>query len=340
MDAFFAGLRPNSLVRTWAFPNLGLDNAERVVQAAERNNQMLIMSLADGRSYCGEHDGAQGGDGSGKTSSWYSSGYKGSYLSWIRQIVPHFQDSPAIGMWELLNEPGDTDVNTMKAFFDDVSAEIKSLDSNHLVETGTWPPWAYDGEEGYRSLHEGENIDVGSMHEYDYDYNNSRTILSPHFAPAISAMNSLDKPLIIGETGITAGDGCWTSRIQRRDAMQEKFDAYIDGGAAAVFVWNWFASSPGGCNHSFGPDDPIMAMIHDYPLPDPVVSVSLPFHMNTGTEAHNYSLYRNSYIRFYFTQEGFVKNYDIRGALLPSLLQFESESYLSIILCKEYPLAK
>ncbi|RYD92472.1 MAG: hypothetical protein EOP50_12655, partial [Sphingobacteriales bacterium] len=84
LDAFFAGLRPNSLVRTWGFQPSGLARIQKVVAAAEKYNHKLILTLADGRSYCGEWDGYKGSDGSGKYPVWYASGYKTNYLPWVR----------------------------------------------------------------------------------------------------------------------------------------------------------------------------------------------------------------------------------------------------------------
>ncbi|RYZ43487.1 MAG: hypothetical protein EOO71_03245 [Myxococcaceae bacterium] len=109
---------------------------------------------------------------------------------------------------------------------------------------------------------------MGSLHEYDYDYNNGNTIVSPHFAPALRAMDGLDKPLIVGETGIQAANsGCRTTRTGRRDAMRQKFEQYIAGRAAAVLVWTWQATTPSGCELNFGPDDPMLPMMRDFPLP-------------------------------------------------------------------------
>lgn len=284
LDAFFAGLRPNSLVRTWAFKPQGMARLEKVVAAAEKYNQKLVLTLADGRSYCGEWDGYKGSDGSGKQPSWYSSGYRTNYIPWVREVVTRFKGSASVGMWELLNEPGDADTATIKAFFNDVSTTIKGIDPNHLISSGSWAPWAYGGEAGFQSLHDVPNVDVGSLHEYDYDYNNGNTIVSPHFAPALRAMDALNKPLIIGETGIQAADsGCRTTRTGRRDAMRRKFEQYIAGRAAAVFVWTWQATTPSGCELNFGPDDPMLPMMKAFPLPQTPPPTGDTVQLNDGT---------------------------------------------------------
>jgi mannan endo-1,4-beta-mannosidase len=69
LDSYFASLRPRSLTRTWAFRMFGTADLGRVVMAAERNNQMLILSLADGAGFC-EDDGRSGAQGTLKTPEW------------------------------------------------------------------------------------------------------------------------------------------------------------------------------------------------------------------------------------------------------------------------------
>ena len=178
-------------------------------------------------------------------------------------MTTRYKDSPAIAMWEIINEPGEADWATIRDFLHEVAAVIKQHDPNHLVESGTFAGWAYEGYENYRAMHDNPNIDVGNLHEYDYDYQESNTIESPHFEPCLKAMYDLDKPLIIGETGIESGDGCRTSRERRVEAMREKFDVYIGMGASVVLVWN-LAREARTCGFTFGLDDPLLKMINEY----------------------------------------------------------------------------
>jgi mannan endo-1,4-beta-mannosidase len=240
-----------------------------VVQLAELNHQLLIVSLGDALNDCGDQDGVPAG-AHGKEPSWYATGYQTRYLAWVRQVVTRYAQSPAIGMWEILNESGaaaggtiaDT---TMRAFFDDVAGTIKQLDPNHLVESGTQAEYN-PGTSDYAVVHGGPNVDVGSLHEYDYDYNDSHTIVSPHLAPTLTQMNSLNKPLIIGETGIRGNDiAMCTSRAMRRDAFRQKFDAYFMQDVAAVLVWNWSATARTDCAYeTIDPNDPLMTLLRTY----------------------------------------------------------------------------
>jgi mannan endo-1,4-beta-mannosidase len=267
MDEYFRSLRPHGLTRSWAFEAQGLAGIERMVKWAEQNQQLLILTFADGRGYCAEADGRKGGEGSGKTDEWYKSGYKQRYLPWLETVVSRFKDSKAIGMWELINEPGDTDDQTMRAFLDDAAAHVKAIDSRHLVLSGSQAEYVR-GTSDYAYVHGGPNIDVASLHEYDYDYNNSRTIMSPHLNPTLSAMQQVDKPLIIGETGVQAGNSSsCTSFNTRSDAMKQKFDTYLgQPGVVGVMIWSWVPNARTGCSLESFPSDPLMTMMREYSL--------------------------------------------------------------------------
>lgn len=77
VDALFASLRPNSMIRFWAFQQLAWNKntgsldfttIDRIVSSAERNGQKLIVTL-----------GNQWGPGCGetrKTEWWYGGGYR------------------------------------------------------------------------------------------------------------------------------------------------------------------------------------------------------------------------------------------------------------------------
>ncbi|WP_158647201.1 cellulase family glycosylhydrolase [Actinoplanes sp. ATCC 53533] len=263
LDAYFASLRPKSITRTWAFKPFGLEVVDRVVAAAERHNQMVIFALADGANYCADD---------GHDAAFYAGGFRGDYLTWVRSVVPRYRDSKAVAMWELMNEPkGASSDTVMKTFFDETAAIIKSLDPNHLVSSGSQAAYV-DGTNDYAYVHSGPDIDAGSLHEYDYDYQNSHTIVSGWFEPAIEGMNALDKPLYVGEVGVAAADtiaGC-RSRAARADVFRQKFDAYLNGGATGVLAWSYRTTKTENCADSDAtiyPADSYMAMAKSYDLP-------------------------------------------------------------------------
>ncbi len=176
LNAFFASLRPNSLVRIWAFQGSMATNVkthqldwgplDRVFTAAAAHGQRLIVSLTDQGGTC-DNDHWQ-------DLSWYDGGFmdvvnapsntdgKGltplSYWDYLQAIVTHFRSSPALGMWEPISEPEASTcpsqyepracaghqtcpnesvaARALRHFFDVIGAEIHALDPAHLVEDG------------------------------------------------------------------------------------------------------------------------------------------------------------------------------------------------------------
>jgi hypothetical protein len=269
INTFFAGLRPNSLVRTWLTPNFfdsqaERDRVDRLVQLATDKNVKLIFLLSDAHGECGDPEGA-------KSSAWYRGGFRNLYLRHVRAVVRHYRDNPTIGMWELINEPHSVSNSTLRAFFDEAGGEIHRLDRNHLVESGAQGPWAYGGAKGWRYIHESRGIDVTSLHEYDM---NAGT--SPHLAVAVTQADALRKPLILGEVGIfasTNGDPSQSlfnhpcvSFAQRVSTFRPKLDATFRTTIDGVNVWNWMPRTKQSCRLETYPGDPLVAMIRTHVL--------------------------------------------------------------------------
>ncbi|MEV0595498.1 RICIN domain-containing protein [Nonomuraea cavernae] len=276
LDAYFSGLPPAAMTRTWAFEWFGVEALDRIVASAEAHGQKLIFSLANQGQDCGESD---------KDLAWYRTGYQGGYLSWVTTVVSRFKDSPAIGMWELINEPGNglaLDVTTLKNFFDATAAAIKRIDPHHLVETGTMAEYAHpDKYTNYAILHSGPDIDVGSLHEYDQDH--SDQIVSRHLAPTMTPVYKLNKPFIIGEAGIVAGPGCAISLATRATMFKREFDGDFLSGAAGVLIWTYSPNARSvdpaqQCMHQVRlPDsDPTIAMVRNYIAPATVTAPTGP----------------------------------------------------------------
>jgi mannan endo-1,4-beta-mannosidase len=171
-------------------------------------------------------------------------------------------------MWEIMNEPRSSGVTPaqMKTFLDASAALIKSLDPHHLVATGSLSQ-DEPGTTDFALIHSGPNIDAGSLHSYDYEYQNSRTIVSPHFAGAKAALDSVNKPIYVGEEGLSLpGD----SKQLRSDVMKAKSDGYLSLGASGVLGWG-FSMRPANINDPYsgtsdGPGDPIMTMLSGYTI--------------------------------------------------------------------------
>jgi hypothetical protein len=263
LDAFFASLRPNSLVRTWFFMNTDLEQLDRIVRMASAHSQKLIPVLTDHLGSCGDPEGA-------KTDRWYVDGYRDRFMPWLRTVVSRYRNEPAIGMWELVNEPGGKRGN-IRRFFDAAGGEIHRLDRNHLVESGAHAPWAYGGAKGWKYIHQSPGIDVTSLHEYDMNPG-----ASAHLAGAVTQADALHKPLILGEVGIFASTNGDPSQSQNRHpclsfasrvtAFRAKLDATFRTRIDGVNVWNWMPLNKETCRLETYPGDPLVAMIRTYGL--------------------------------------------------------------------------
>ena len=123
-EALFASLPDNAIVRTWATPAFH-HRTDYLVRLAEKYDIKLILSLGDGRSGCGDFDGAPDGDGSGKTQEWYERGFRDKYLPHVIEMTTRYKDSPAIAMWEIINEPGEADWATIRDFLHEVAEVLR-----------------------------------------------------------------------------------------------------------------------------------------------------------------------------------------------------------------------
>jgi len=288
LDGLFAALRPGSLVRFWAFQAQGWDNKvtpqrqelagiDRVVQAAERHHQLLIMTLSDQAGTCD--------DGHWHDQAFYDGGYQAryrddgrglgdiAYQQWVREVVERYRSSPAVGMWEPVNEPeasicvGGCDqahrqcpvgaAQSLRHFFDDIGGQVHALDPGSLVALGT--------EGGGQCGLAGDDFSVvGSSPGVDvldyHDYGAQTDALPSGLTDRLAQGRALGKPLLVEEAGIDAGQGC-RSYDDRAALLRAKVVAAFAAGAAGYLPW-WYSEAPGtGCEQDLGPHDPALAVL-------------------------------------------------------------------------------
>lgn len=242
VDQFFKQFQGNGnvLVRTWGFQHLGSQSAvlqrlDLVTQKAQKYGVKVTIALHEGAEYCGAPDYNQ---------AFYENGYKTTLLPWVDVVTSRYKNSPAIAFWEVSNEAflkSSGTVAIAKAFMDGVAARIKQNDPNHLVGSG-WLASTYGvagNASGYATIHSGPNIDLCSIHEYDYGYTNGSTAVSPHWGPAADAAYNLNKVAYVGEMGVSKSSG--TTAAQRGTDFKKKLDAYFNQPAnrlpAGVLYW-------------------------------------------------------------------------------------------------------
>lgn len=299
IDDFFASLRPNSMVRVWAFQQLAWDKNtnslnfttfDRIVAAAEKRGQKLIFALGNQWSGCGE---------ARKTEAWYAGGYrqishngtsvdiqtvKLSFWDYIGQVVPRYANSPAIGMWEPINEPAADDgkggcsstaPTTLRTFFDSVGGEIHRLDPNHLVSSGLQGSGQCGSRNAeYETLHQSPGLDVASYHDYGYDDAPMPGDQWNGLQVRLDQMARINKPLFIGEVGIKSRDGVsgCLSTSDRKAKYRAKMDAQFQAGIAGFLPWVWVKpNTRTSCTDDYGFDvehtqDSTLTLLRDYSL--------------------------------------------------------------------------
>ncbi|MBK5305297.1 MAG: hypothetical protein JJD92_01270 [Frankiaceae bacterium] len=303
LDGFFSGLRPDSVVRFWAFQALGVNKQsrtldftglDRVFTAAARHGQRLIPVLGNQDGTCD--------DGHWKDAAWYSGGYKSvfnddgrglnvvSYSTWVSNVVNRYKSSPALGMWEPVNEPEtancpagyrgsacyghqecpDGAANTLRGFFDAVAGQIKSLDRKQLVLSGvigTGQCGARGGE--YQTVHASRYIDAGTYHDYGQDDVPVPGDQWNGFRVRVQQTRALNKPLFTEEVGINASDSEAAECVDlatRARLLGDKLDGQLSAGGSGFLPWFYAPAMAAGCRHDVAPGDPTLTRLHDTPL--------------------------------------------------------------------------
>jgi hypothetical protein len=296
LDTYFAALPPNGLTRVWAMQYFGTAVITNIIAQATKYNQHLVISLGNDEGQCNptSDDPSQ----TGEPLSFYQSGWQTIYVPWVNTIVPMFATNPTVAMWEIADEPGQNATvpeATMQSYMNGTSAAIKAVAPNQLVESGfNWAGNANNSSQGtvsdYEAVQSSPNINVISYHDFSYDYEGGDQ-LSWNFENAQQAAIDLNKPFVIGETGIEAGpnSSCTTylTESQRASWFETKANDYFEGigpggggspGAAGIMLQAYVPEGPGAdCtqyDYDIGPSDPTVTMVQNYVVPPPTISIS------------------------------------------------------------------
>lgn len=104
------------------------------------------------------------------------------FFNHIRNIVGRrnsitgkdYSETPAIMSWQIANEPRCFDPNKKEAFQKwviEAGELIKSLDSNHLVSTGSEGSWGCENDiDLWASIHNNDAIDYANIHIWPYNW--------------------------------------------------------------------------------------------------------------------------------------------------------------------------
>lgn len=168
-DAVQAGFK---VLRFWLFQNK--DASEKIRKLNEICDMVkphgikLIVSLSDKWGYMQNYKIDE---------KWYEGGYRNEYLDYVKTVTGECKDRNEIMIWELINEPETDSFEVFHSFADAVSREIKSVNPNHLLSTGTvggigdkfGSYFSIFKKSNFRKLYSIAALDAISIHDYSYD---------------------------------------------------------------------------------------------------------------------------------------------------------------------------
>jgi mannan endo-1,4-beta-mannosidase len=208
------------------------------------------------------------------------------YIEYVLERENHFtgvtyKNDPTIAMWELANEPRakyrSDGLSVLQAWMEDVSAHIKSIDSNHLVCSGMegfydqpnnddYPDnWRFDGSHGTRFIdnHEISDIDVCSLHLYPKHWGQSKSQALAWIQTHVDdAHQTVGKPVYLGEFGWQATDQ--STREERVNVYTDWYDEFGSRDGNAASVWQYLGTSNATSEFAIHQDDDAADVIMDF----------------------------------------------------------------------------
>ena len=178
----------------------------------------------------------------------------------LRAVVGAFHDHPAVGMWNLGNEPDlfgwPSDATAGRAWVREMTGVIRELDDAHPVTCGLHTANLLQ-DNGLRVHDVFAETDVAVMHGYPMYIDWARDPLDPDFVPYLCALTAAlsGKPCLMEEfggptqpPGEPSGAWAWTSYGKPRRqfmASEEDFAAYLEttlagllkAGALGAMLW-------------------------------------------------------------------------------------------------------
>src|SRR5258708_4540772 len=200
-----------------------------------------------------------------------------------------YKDSTAIAIWEPIKEPEASDCQgatgsacyakltcdepnakvALRSFFDAVGGTIKSIDPNHLVSSGVIGGGQCGAQfEDYQYIHASPGIDVATYHDYGSDNNPMPGNIYNGLQKRLNQMKLINKPLIVEEVGMKAMDNTSNciSLASRNTKMKAKMNTQFAAGVGVFMPWALTDNNSTICNYDIGASDPVIALLHDYPI--------------------------------------------------------------------------
>ena len=267
--------------RAWFFQPLATTNGQRdwtafdhTLAVARAHNVRVIFVLSNQWGYC---DG-----GITRTLAWYQGGYRtqvdpGSlvpYRQWVTQAVSRYAGNPTIAFWQLVNEGEARNpdgscseaqaTSALRAYADDIGSLIRSADANHLISLGTIAGECGSNEGDYQTIYASAYMDICDYHDYGQPFAAMPGDQYNGLQVSISRCHALNKPIVVGETGIHYLQISPPTLAERALLLHQKFSAQLNAGVAGELMWDWSIYAPSSYDYEIGPADPSLALLAQY----------------------------------------------------------------------------
>lgn len=304
MNAAFADIAKAgaTVVRTWGFNDVtsangiyyqlwsggkgtvntgstGLGNFDNVVAAAKANGLRLIVALTNNWSDYGGMDVYVNqivGSGQPHDLFYTNTSVINAYKSYINTFVSRYKNEPTIMAWELANEPrcrgttgvtsGTCTTTTVTTWIKNISAYIKSIDSNHLVAIGdegfynqpSAPTYPYQGSEGidFDANLAITTVDFGTCHSYPESWGQASNATAwgvQWIADHAASMTRANKPVLLEEFGVAASN--------QSSTYTAWWNEVVSSGLTGDLIWQAGSHLSSGDTPDDGyaiyPDDPV-----------------------------------------------------------------------------------
>ncbi|PCH43855.1 glycoside hydrolase family 5 protein [Wolfiporia cocos MD-104 SS10] len=241
----------------------GLENFDNVVEAAKSYGLRLIVTLTNNwDNYGGMDVYVSQLTGTDYHDYFYTNPEViAAYENYVNVFVSRYLNEPGILAWELANEPrcagttgvtsGNCTATTITTWIEELSAYIKSIDSNHLVAIGdegfydipTSSDYPYQGGEGinFTANLAIPTIDFGTAHLYPLSWGETADPIEwgvqwiENHAASQKAQN---KPVVLEEFGVTSN---------KTETYTAWYQTIISSGLTGDLIWqagSYLASGP------------------------------------------------------------------------------------------------
>ena len=237
----------------------GLEHLDYVVAAAGKIGLKLVIPFTNNWSDFGGMDAYVGWAGDSTHDAFYTDPkIRQWFRDWIAHLLNHvnsitgiaYKDDPTIMAWELANEPScvgsalpasdQCTTATITSWAADMSTYVKSIDSRHLLGSGSNgfldQPGATDftlnGSGGVDevALANLPNIDLLSYHLYPEAWGKDSAWATTWITQHISLAKSIGKPSMLGEFA-------WKTPDDRNEVYKSWTDTVYSGGGTGALFW-------------------------------------------------------------------------------------------------------